>query len=130
MKNRKKGMERRASARLDISLPITYNITIPPFKNKLKIRAVTKDISARGISFVASNKAVSSVMNLQIGLPVKDKSAKSTKSKVINAKAKVVYSQPIAKGHKDILLTGVYFLQVNKRHVSLLKELLHDLGKR
>jgi c-di-GMP-binding flagellar brake protein YcgR len=121
MKNKRRQVERRASARVDISLPITYNITIPPFRDKLKIKGVTKDVSARGISFVASNKAASSIMNLRIGLPIKDK---GVKSKFINAKVNIIYSQPIAKGHKDILLTGVCFVELAKKDLILLKRLL------
>lgn len=127
MKGKKKNIERRASPRFDISLPIIYNMTIPPFKHKLKIRALTKDISAGGIGFVGSNKITSPIMNLQIGLPAKGRGAKSTKFRFISAKVRIVYSQPIAKGHKDILRTGACFVELSKNDMILLKKLLDGI---
>ncbi len=129
MKNKQKNVERRASRRFDISLPVTYNITIPPFKKQLKIRTIAKDISARGIGFVVSNKPPL-VMNLQIGFPPKDKSVKSTKSKFINVKAHIVYSQPISKKHKDIFRTGVCFVELSENDVVLLRKFLDRYKKR
>lgn len=130
MKNKQKNVEKRVSRRFDISLPITYNITIPPFKKQLKIRTIAKDISARGIGFVGSNKPPLLVMNLQIGFPPKDKSVKSTKSKFINVKARIAYSQPISKEHKDIFRTGVCFVELSKKDVVLLRKFLDVYKKR
>jgi len=129
MKNKQKNVEKRASRRFAISLPVTYNITMPPFKKQLKIKAITKDISARGIGFVVSNKPPL-VMNLQIGFPPKDKSVKSTKPKFINVKARIAYSQPISKEHKDIFHTGVCFVELSKKDVVLLREFLDRYKKR
>jgi len=129
MKNKQKNVEKRASRRFAISLPVTYNITIPPFKKQLKIRTVAKDISERGIGFVVSNKPPL-VMNLQIGFPAKDKSVKSTKSKFINVKARVTHSQPISKEHKDIFRTGVCFIELSKNDMVLLRKFLERYEKR
>lgn len=129
MKNKQKNIEKRASHRFAISLPITYNITIPPFKRRLKIRAVTKDISTRGIGFVVSNKPPL-VMNLQIGFPAKGKSGKSTKPKFINVKARIAHSKPISKKHKDIFRTGVCFVELSKKDVILLRKFLSQYKKR
>jgi hypothetical protein len=130
MKNKQKNAERRSSRRFAISLPITYNITIPPFKKQVKIRTIAKDVNARGIGFVVSNKPASSVMNLQIGFSPKAKSVESTKSKFIKVKARIVYSQPISKEHKDIFRTGVCFVELGKNDVVLLRELLDRYKKR
>ena len=130
MKNKQKNVEKRASRRFDISLPVTYNITIPPFKKQLKIRTIAKDISARGIGFVGSNKPPLLAMNLQIGFPPKDKSVKSTKPKFINVKARIAYSQPISKEHKDIFRTGVCFVELSKKDVVLLRKFLDRYKKR
>jgi len=129
MKNKQNNVEKRASRRFAISLPITYNITIPPFKKQLKIRTIAKDISARGIGFVVSNKPPL-VMNLQIGFPPKDKSVKSTKSKFINVKARITHSKPISKEHKDIFRTGVCFVELSKNDVVLLRKFLDRYKKR
>lgn len=129
MKSKQKNVERRASRRFDISLPVTYNITIPPFKKQLKIRTIAKDISARGIGFVVSNKPPL-VMNLQIGFLPKDKSVKSTKPKFISVKARIAYSQPISKKHKDIFHTGVCFVELSKNDVVLLRKFLDRYKKR
>jgi len=129
MKNKQKNVEKRVSRRFAISLPVTYNITIPPFKKQLKIRAITKDISTRGIGFVGSNKPPL-VMNLQIGFPPKDKSVKSTKSKFINVKARITHSEPISKEHKDIFRTGVCFVELSKNDVVLLRKFLGRYKKR
>ena len=69
--------ERRKVPRAAVSLPVAYNISIPPFKDKLKIRARTKNISKKGISFITSNEPNSLVMALQIELPPKDKGRKT-----------------------------------------------------
>jgi len=130
MKNKQKNVEKRVSRRFAISLPVTYNITIPPFKKQLKIKAITKDISARGIGFVVSNKPPSLVMNLQIGFPPKNKSVKSTKSKFINVKARITHSEPISKEHKDIFRTGVCFVELSKNDVVLLRKFLDRYKKR
>jgi len=130
MKNKQKNVEKRASRRFAISLPVTYNITMPPFKEQLKIRTIAKDISARGIGFVGSNKPPLLVMNLQIGFPPKDKSVKSTKSKFINVKARIAHTQPISKEHKDIFRTGVCFVELSKNDVVLLREFLDRYKKR
>ncbi len=129
MKNKKKNIEKRTSRRFAISLPVTYNITIPPFKKRLKIRTITKDISARGIGFVGSNKPPL-VMNLRIGFPPKDKSVKSIKPKFINVKARVTHSEPISKEHKDIFRTGVCFVELSKKDVVLLRKFLDRYKKR
>lgn len=129
MKNKQKNVEKRASRRFAISLPVTYNITIPPFKKQLKIRAITKDISTRGIGFVGSNKPPL-VMNFQIGFPPKDKSVKSTKAKFINVKARITYSKPISKEDKDIFRTGVCFVELSKKDVILLRKFLERYKKR
>ena len=101
-------------------------------KDELKIRALTKDISARGLGFVASNKPKTSSMNLQIELPpkhAKDKYIKFTKRAgsppdFINAKVRIIYSKPISKLHKDIFRTGVCFLELAKNDAALLRDLL------
>ncbi len=129
MKNKQKNVEKRASRRFAMSLPVIYNITIPPFKKQLKIKTITKDISTRGIGFVGSNKPPL-VMNLQIGFPPKDKSVKSAKSKFVNVKAQVAYSQPISKEHKDIFRTGVCFVELSKKDVILLRKFLNRYEKR
>jgi len=130
MKNKEKKVERRASRRFAISLPVTYNITVPPFKKQLKIRTIAKDISTRGISFVGSNRPPSVVMNLQIGFPPKDKSVKSTEPKFIKVKARIAHSEPISEEHKDIFRTGVCFVELSKNDVVLLREFLHQYEKR
>lgn len=130
MKDKQKKLERRAFRRTAVSLPVIYDITIPPFKQKLKIRARTKDISEAGIGFVASNKPDSLVANLQIELPPKGKSSKSVKqpTKFINIKAKIVYSKPITEEYEDILASGAYFVKISKKDAILLKKLIAKEG--
>ena len=128
-KQGKRNRERRVSPRFTISLPVTYNITVPPFKEKLKIRAQSKDISKCGIAFVASHTPSDIVMNLQIEVPPKDKGAsdknKTRKSpRVIRAKVRVIHSLPVIKRPKDIFRTGAGFLKLSKSGLTLLKELL------
>lgn len=130
MKKNRKCVENRASHRVTVSLPVTYNITAHSFKEQLKIRAIAKDISARGIGFVSSHKPPTLVMNLQIELPEKDKSLKFSRAKFINAKIKIVYSQPISKQHQDILRTGACFVELTKNDAALLRELLEQTKKR
>lgn len=129
MKKNQKCVESRASHRFAVSLPVIYYISAPSFKEQLKIRAIAKDISARGIGFVGSHTPPSLVMNLQLELPAKDKSAKFRRAKFINAKVKIVYSQPISKQHQDILRTGACFVELTKNDAVLLKELLEGVKK-
>lgn len=129
MRNKKKDVERRASRRFSISLPVTYNVKIPPFEKQLKIKTIAKDISTRGIGFVSSNKPPL-VMNLQIGFPPGDKSIKSTKSRFINVKAQVAYSRPISEEDKDIFRTGVCFVELSEKDVALLRKFLSRYKKR
>lgn len=132
MSSKKKKDERRVSRRVSTTLPIVYSISAPPLKDELKIRALTKDISARGLGFVASNKPKVPSMNLQIELPSKhpkDKYIRFTKRAsslpdFINAKVKIVYSRPISKLHKDIFRTGVCFIELAKNDAALLRDLL------
>ncbi|MFC1698580.1 PilZ domain-containing protein [Candidatus Omnitrophota bacterium] len=124
MKRKKKYTENRGTRRFAVSLPVTYHTTIPPVKEQLKIRAQTKDISAEGLGFVGSHKPDPLVIDLQLELPRKSKRGKPTKPKTINAKVKIVYSRPVAKGHQDILSTGACFIDLRKKDARLLQKLL------
>ena len=132
MKVKEKFIEKRALPRTAVSLPVVYNITMPPFKQKLKIRARTKDISEAGIGFVASNKANTLITKVQIELPPKSKSSKLRKraAKFITLNAKIVYSKPIAGDCEDILATGACFIKIGKKEAILLKKLIAQYNKR
>ncbi len=132
MSSKKKERERRVSRRVCITLPIIYSASSPSIKDELRIRALTKDISARGLGFVASNKPRYPSMNLQIELPPKHQKDKyirftsraGSPPDFINAKVKIVYSKPISKLHKDIFRTGVCFIELAKNDAALLRNLL------
>ena len=119
MEREKKSAERRVSPRFAVSLPITYDTTIPPFKQPLKIRAVTSDMGKGDLSFIASHAPSSRIKNLQIELP----------SKMIKAKARIVYSQPISEDQQDIFRTGVRFMETSKSDQGLLKQFLRRYSR-
>ena len=132
MEDKQKFVERRAFPRVTISLPVIYDITIPPFKQKLKIKARAKDISEAGIGFVAGNKPDSLLTKLQIELPPKDKNTTSTKHvpKFITIKAKILYSQPIKDNGEDIFSSGACFVKISKKDAILLKKLIAQYNKK
>jgi len=130
MKKRQKRFERRVSHRVAISFPVSYDIKIPPFKKRLKITGVVKDINAKGLSFVASHKPAPLVLNLHLELPTKEKSLKTTKTKSIDLKVKVAYAQEISNDHQDIMRTGACFVNLSKNDAVLLEKFLDQYTKK
>lgn len=129
MKKKPMHVERRKDPRFAISLPVSYKITVPPFKKQLKIKGTTKDISAGGAGIVASHMPTAPVMNLQIELPSIGKDAKTSKPNLITPKVRIGYSKPISKEHKDIYSTGVCFVEISKRDMVLLRKSLNQYKK-
>lgn len=116
----KKRIIKRKQKRFKISIPIEFYIPLEHTKRKVKIRAVTKDVSRTGFSFVSSC-AVTKQRTVRFILKVPDFT--TDKDKVFSLKGTVKWNNPVKPS--VIRQTGVCLLK--GRNLVIMKQIFEHL---